>query len=323
MLSVDKIEALFGSDEAIGVMMEVNFGEEVLSIKEYDEKYGHLGKGNGPDAASLMPDGTSAVCCTNYAHHVRKVMGDMGCEVDVVGFANEDNPTSRCAIEGFHPEGHDFAIVNDRYLIDPWVRLVAAVEGQIFYDLNDPADAAKANDIYGQRHLWLPLNNDGDDHANKEKVMNTSMDTGGGSTPPDHMSPKIGDIYYIGDLPIGITKVNAEIDPDHSGYIVFDNGMETSRLNLGMGCIRKSPSKNLALEDDADTTELLSHLKEHPEIHIDQARDGKWNFRHDDNAAGPDAEYGRRGSFSTREEAIRAAFDEYGIEVEEMSAARP
>lgn len=95
-----------------------------------------------------------------------------------------------------------------------------------------------------------------------------------------------------------------------------------SRLNLGMGCIRKSSSKNLDLEDDADKTGLLSHLEEHPEIHVEQARDGKWTFRHDDNETGPDAEYFRHGLFSTREEAIRAAFDEYGVEIEEMSAAR-
>lgn len=151
-----KVEALFGSDESIGVMMEVNYGEELLSLDAYDEKYGHLGK-DGPEVASVLPDGSSAVCCTNYAHHIRNVLGDMGFEVNVVGFANEDNPTSLCAINEYHPGGHDFAIVDDRYLIDPWVRLVAAVEDQIFYDLSDPADAAKANAIYGPRECWLPL----------------------------------------------------------------------------------------------------------------------------------------------------------------------
>lgn len=158
-LTVDKVESLFGSDEVIGIMMEVNYGEELLSIKEYDKKYGHLGKENGPDTASLMPDGSSAICCTNYAHYVRNILGNMGFKVDVVGFSNEDNPTSLCAIDEYHPGGHDFAIVDDRYLIDPWVRLVAAVEEQIFYDLSNPADAAKANVIYGPRQLWLSLDN--------------------------------------------------------------------------------------------------------------------------------------------------------------------
>lgn len=474
MLSVDKIEALFGSDEAIGVMMEVNFGEEVLSIKEYDEKYGHLGKGNGPDAASLMPDGTSAVCCTNYAHHIRNILGGIGHQVAVVGFANEDNPTSRCAIEGFHPEGHDFAIVNDRYLIDPWVRLVASVEDQIFYDLNDPADAAKANDIYGQRHLWLPL--DGDAKNDKEGKMNSNSS----STKPEgdefaeklpgtravaqrqvNASNKFIDSvveqfglsreeavrawdYYVKNKLVKVDAVGgqynlkdgrlwdgramrkaADMVPAEAlaGYPNLNNDENPIGANMknkidlrtmpllgaklpviqhpytdySLGDAvalavnnartfgRKEPVTLLEVRDyildmqrrtdhqwltgfevrmypclltyaaldvldaaidgrdiaknsriaggtpDPATTstsestdvDMEAILEEHPEIHIDQAKDGKWNFRHDDNAAGPDAEYGRRGSFSTREEAIRAAFDEYGVEVEETSAARP
>lgn len=334
MLSVDKIEALFGSDEAIGVMMEVNYGEEVLSIKEYDEKYGHLGKGNGPDAASLMPDGTSAVCCTNYAHHVRKVMGDMGCEVDVVGFANEDNPTSRCAIEGFHPEGHDFAIVNDRYLIDPWVRLVAAVEEQIFYDLNDPADAAKASAIYGPRECWLPLSTD-DEPLKGADVKVQEIDL---KSLPDVRHPHM--IYTLEDavmlavenartfqrpVPSTLSEVrdcirDMQSRMDHqwlTGYAALDV------LDAALDGRNIAKEGRLGCAQPEGNQELESALEDNSEIHIDQARDGKWNFRHDDNAAGPDAEYGRRGSFSTREEAIRAAFDEYGVEVEETSAARP
>lgn len=77
--------------------------------------------------------------------------------MDVVGFANEDNLESPCAIEAYHPGGHDFAIVDDRYLIDPWVRLVACVQEQIFYDLEDGADLEKAIKIYGPREKWLSL----------------------------------------------------------------------------------------------------------------------------------------------------------------------
>ena len=104
-----------------------------------------------------MPDDSSATCCTNYANHVRSTLGAIGYEVNVVGFANEDNPSSRCAKEEFHPGGHDFAIVSQRYLVDPWVRLVACVEDQIVYDLFDDGQAAKALEIYGPRHCWLPL----------------------------------------------------------------------------------------------------------------------------------------------------------------------
>lgn len=159
-LSVAAIEALFGSDEAIGVRFrldEPSGEEEILSLAEYNARFGHLSNDDLPSAESLMPDGSSACCCTNYANYVRTTLAAVGHDVVVVGFANEDNPTSRCATEGFHPGGHDFALVDGQYLIDPWVRLVACVEDQIFYDLSDAKDAIKAIEIYGPRQAWLPL----------------------------------------------------------------------------------------------------------------------------------------------------------------------
>lgn len=157
----NEIEALFGSDEAIGVMFRINIyttEAEVITCDEFDMRFGLMDVKDIPDYETIMPDGSSATVCTNYAHHVSKILGGMGRHVAVVGFANEDNPTSRCAMECFHPGGHDFAIVDRRYLVDPWIKLVAAVEDQIFYDLNNLDDAAKAHAIYGPRGLWLPLN---------------------------------------------------------------------------------------------------------------------------------------------------------------------
>lgn len=465
MLSVDKIEALFGSDEAIGVRMSLGNGMDVISVAEYLVRYGHLPRDEMPDAESLMPDGTSAVCCTNYAHHIRAVLGPMGHAVEVVGFANEDNPTSKCAQEEYHPGGHDFAIVDDRYLIDPWVRLVASVEDQIFYDLSNAEHAAKAHAIYGSRHLWLPL--DGDAKNDKEGKMNSNSS----STKPEgdefaeklpgtravaqrqvNASNKFIDSvveqfglsreeavrawdYYVKNKLVKVDAVGGQYNLKDgrlwdgramrkaagmvpaealAGYPNLNNDenpiganmknkidlrtmpllgvklpvIQHPHTNYSLGDAvalavnnartfgRKEPATLLEVRDyildmerprDHLTPKWLGYaaldvldaaidgrdiaknsriaggapdpaktsvsetadacheaiLEGHPEIHIDQARDGKWNFRHDDNAAGPDAEYGRRGSFSTREEAIRAAFDEYGVEVEETSAARP
>lgn len=154
------IERLFGSDEAIGVcfrLTEESGDEEIISSSEFEARFGHLDHTLMPDTESLMPDGSSAVCCTNYARYVQSTLGALGHQVQVVGFANEDNPTSRCAMDEFHPGGHDFAIVDQQYLVDPWVRLVSGVEDQVFYDLNRSDDAKKAQEIYGPRSLWLPL----------------------------------------------------------------------------------------------------------------------------------------------------------------------
>lgn len=71
------------------------------------------------------------------------------------------------------------------------------------------------------------------------------------------------------------------------------------------------------LEAEAFGNDVLQTiLEEHPEIHVEQARDGKWNFRHDDNEHGPDDEYFRRGCYVTQAGAILAALDEYGVEIE-------
>lgn len=159
-ITLEQVESLFGSDEAIGVTFHLDDSGEILSVEEWTELFKSFPKGDGPSGQSFLPNGGSACCCTDYAHLIRDVLTPLGHRVDVVGFANEDNPESLCAIEEYHPGGHDFAIVDDRYLIDPWVRLVAAVEDQIFYDLNDPADFAKAVRIYGPREKWLSLPKD-------------------------------------------------------------------------------------------------------------------------------------------------------------------
>lgn len=68
-----------------------------------------------------------------------------------------------------------------------------------------------------------------------------------------------------------------------------------------------------------DGLDVEAILLEHPEIHIDQAQDGRWNFRHDDNDQVANAAYWRRGCFTSREKAIRAAFDKYGETFEEAT----
>jgi len=157
VLGISDAERLFGTDEAIGVSICMDDTSEVISIAEYDLRYHHLPRNLQPGGESLLPHGGSGVCCTEYAKHIRLSLKPDGHKVDVVGFANEDNPTSLCAIDEYHPGGHDFAIVDGRYLIDPWVRLVAGLEQQIFYDLEDEKDLAKALSVYGPRDCWKPL----------------------------------------------------------------------------------------------------------------------------------------------------------------------
>lgn len=147
---IEDMERRFGSDNALGVRFRLDSGE-VLSVEEYDALVKKVGKYDAPCAESLLPDDGSAVCCTDYAAYIFKQLPG---RVEIYGFANEDNPTSRVAREEIHLSGHDFAIVDGRYIVDPWPRLVPMAFEQMVFDLEDRVDAAVVADIYGPRPCW-------------------------------------------------------------------------------------------------------------------------------------------------------------------------
>ena len=139
MVAAKRLEEMFGSDEALGVRFVDHQGNEIPMTMD-------------ADGQSVFPDGTSAITCTNYAEQVKKALP--GYDVQIVGFENEKNPDCAVVREEWHADGHDFAIVDHRWLVDPWARLVASVRDQIVYDLRDADDAQKVADTYGDPLKW-------------------------------------------------------------------------------------------------------------------------------------------------------------------------
>lgn len=156
LVTKEQFDAAFGSEEALGVYMVLEGPDgpgESVSLEAYAKLCEGKSTEDYPGAASTLPHGGSAICCTDYATHIfLKLPG----RVQIVGFHNKDNPTSRCAREEFHCGGHDFAIVDGRFIVDPWPRLVPMVMEQAVFDLTDPLDVALALDVYGPRECWKP-----------------------------------------------------------------------------------------------------------------------------------------------------------------------
>lgn len=150
---LEDMERLFGSDAALGVYFERDDDGSKLTAAEYSELFARLGT-DAPDASSYLPHGGSGTCCTDYAAHIFMALPG---RVKIHGFANEDNPSSRVAREEIHPGGHDFAVVDGRFIVDPWPRLVPAAFDQMVFDLGDSADAALALDIYGPQTCWTHM----------------------------------------------------------------------------------------------------------------------------------------------------------------------
>lgn len=70
----------------------------------------------GPGEESVFPDGSSAACCTDCARRIIELAGNGV----MYGWMEGTNPTTIVA----HDQGHDFVVVDDRYLVDAWAKLV-------------------------------------------------------------------------------------------------------------------------------------------------------------------------------------------------------
>ncbi|MBU2768766.1 hypothetical protein HAP94_22030, partial [Acidithiobacillus ferrivorans] len=136
-LDAKMLETMFGSDEALGVCFVDHQGNEIPATED-------------ADGQSVFPDDTSAITCTNYALQIRKALPDH--VVQIVGFENEHNPDCAVVREDWHQDGHDFAIVDHRWLVDPWARLVAGTRDHIVYDLQ--VDARLVAETYGDPLKW-------------------------------------------------------------------------------------------------------------------------------------------------------------------------
>lgn len=127
---VVEFEARYGSDEALGVVWS-------------DE-----------EERSLLPNGEPAVICGFCAAYIVRVEG----AGKVVGFHDGMNPTAHAA--GYPGGGHDFALIDDRYIVDPWVKETGLTSRRAVFDLLEPADAEEVMWLYGDQAKWESAGSD-------------------------------------------------------------------------------------------------------------------------------------------------------------------
>lgn len=99
----------------------------------------------------------SGVQCTGFAaivkRHGAQHLGLLTEELDVriVSYHQQDNPTAESTLDC---NGHDFALMTNRWLVDGWIRDIAGLSPRAVFDLQDPADAAVIAKWYGDRRKW-------------------------------------------------------------------------------------------------------------------------------------------------------------------------
>jgi hypothetical protein len=122
------------------------FGDDHTGLTE--EEY--VAAGHDPqwfEETALLPGGGALGICTNGANYVIKVLGQ-GARY---GFLVDDNPSVwDGAIRS--AGGHDFAMIQGRYIVDPWYALTENQQG--VFDLTLPKDRKLAKKIYGRPDCW-------------------------------------------------------------------------------------------------------------------------------------------------------------------------
>ena len=99
--------------------------------------------------------GGSCCCCTDAATKVTKAFGGR-----VVGCAASKN---RSALVGTaHSGGHDFALVENRFIVDYWAFCVAGLILKAVLDLNRQEDRELSRRYYGNEDSWedVPVANE-------------------------------------------------------------------------------------------------------------------------------------------------------------------
>lgn len=138
--------------------------QEDLEILFGDEARYNVVEGDGVTEGATFPDGTPWAFCTNWARMVRRIMGE---RAQIFGFSEEANPGSEIAADC---GGHDFAVVDERYIVDGWVKNVELRHGASVIDLLDPANADLIARLYGDRACW-ERSQDIEKHVDLEDVQ--------------------------------------------------------------------------------------------------------------------------------------------------------
>lgn len=97
------------------------------------------------DGESQFADGSAACTCTNGARLICARAG----QGRVYGYRDSDNPGTVC---GEFADGHDFAVIEDRYVVDYWIKWVACLSERAVFDVMADADEVKR--LYGDRLSW-------------------------------------------------------------------------------------------------------------------------------------------------------------------------
>lgn len=109
---------------------------------------------------AIEEDGTSLIC-TFVASAIKMLEAN----AKIYGFASGDNPDAVYFFDEDFPnsdEGHHFAVLNDRYIIDPWIYNnftdnYPNTFNRSVFDIESAEDEKMIKYLYGKRENWVDI----------------------------------------------------------------------------------------------------------------------------------------------------------------------
>lgn len=101
------------------------------------------------EGSQRYPDGSDWADPTAFPVHLRRLLGS---RVEIYGFWGFENPTAVKLVSV--AERHDFAVVDKRWLVDPWSAKLKELGGAGVLDLKSQKSLPYSSDIYGQPDHW-------------------------------------------------------------------------------------------------------------------------------------------------------------------------
>lgn len=123
--------------------------------------------------AWVLPDGSSPDNCGNCASFIRSKEPNTA----IFAFFSDRNPT--WAGSHLNCDDHGFAVVDERYIVDPWISQTGRFSSRSVFDVLDPRDAAEIVRLYGNDDEWFCIERPDDCHRKTSpKLQNLASDFG-------------------------------------------------------------------------------------------------------------------------------------------------
>ncbi len=113
------------------------FVQTLIAEERYDDETGH----------STFADGSPCATCTSAARHIARAFGGK-----VMGYWSAANPTAE--IGSRYDDGHDFALIADRWVVDYFAYTTVNLLDAPVLDLHSAADRRLARRLLGNRKTW-------------------------------------------------------------------------------------------------------------------------------------------------------------------------